>query len=96
MHIGGAVLGRKRRNLGAKVCPVGVWIGVSCILVVVVGGETDAGFVGTDGCGHGFDDFEGESATIFNGTSIGVGSGVDVIMEELFEEVAVCTTTRVR
>jgi hypothetical protein len=60
-------------------------------LVVVVWGETDSYFVGADGGGNCFYDFEGESAAVFDGSAIGIGALIDVVMEELLEEVPVCS-----
>jgi hypothetical protein len=60
-------------------------------LVVIVGGETDAGFGGADGGGDGCDYFEGEADSVFDGAAVGVGAFVYVVVEELLEEVAVCT-----
>jgi hypothetical protein len=62
-------------------------------LVVVVGGETDAGFGGADGGGDGGDYFEGEADSVFDGAAVGVGAFVYVVVEELLEEVAVCSVT---
>lgn len=69
---------------------MGVGVRVFGVLVVVVGGETDADFVCADGGGDGLDDFEGEAASVFDGAAVGVCAGVDVVVEELLEEVAVC------
>jgi hypothetical protein len=60
-------------------------------LVVVVGGETDAGFGGADGGGDCCDYFEGEADSVFDGAAVGVGAFVYVVVEKLFEEVAICS-----
>jgi len=70
---------------------VGVGVGVFGILVVVVWGEPDADFGGADGACDGADDFEGKAAAVLDGAAIGVSAEVDVVVEELLEEVAVCS-----
>ena len=62
-------------------------------MVVVVGGETDAGFGGADGGGDGGDYFEGKTASFFDGAAVGVGAFVYVVVEELLKEVAICSVT---
>ena len=70
---------------------MGVWVGVFGVLVVVVWGEPDADFGGADGIRDGADYFEGEAAAVFDRAAIGVGSEVDVVVEKLLEEIAVCS-----
>jgi hypothetical protein len=89
VHVRDAVLLGERSDLLAEVCPVVVGVRVARVLVVVIGGETDAYSVGANCVGDGFDDFDREADAVFDGAAVGVGALVDVVVEELLEEIAV-------
>jgi len=64
-----------------------VWVRVSGILIVIVRRETDS----RSDCA---DDFEREAAAVRDGATVCVRTGVDVIVEELLQEVAVCAVLK--
>jgi hypothetical protein len=65
MDVCNSILFREGSDLLAQVGPVRVRVRVARVLVVVVGGETDADFVSANGGRDGGDDFEGEAASVF-------------------------------
>ena len=63
-------------------------------MVIVVWAETNANAFGPDGRGNCVDDLQRETAAVFDRAAVGVGAFVDVVVQELFEEVAVCSFAR--
>lgn len=70
-----------------------IWVRVSGILVVIVRRETDTNTSRADGGSDCADDFEREAAAVGDGTAVCVRTGVDVIVEELLQEVAICAVS---
>jgi hypothetical protein len=68
-----------------------VWVRVFGILIVIVRRETDTNTSCPDGGSDCADDFEREAAAVRDGPAVCVRTGVDVIVEELLQEVAICS-----
>jgi hypothetical protein len=71
-----------------------VWARVSGILIVVVRRETDTNTSCTDGGSDCADDFEREAAAVRDGAAVFIRTGVDVVVEELLQEVAICAVLK--
>jgi len=89
MHIRNSIFLGKFGDLGAQVRPVFIWVRVSRVLVVIVGRETDADSFGANGGSDCADDFKWEAAAILDRATVGIGAFIHIVMEKLFEEVAI-------
>lgn len=73
---------------------MGIGIRVPCILEVVVWTQPNAGFVCSNHFSDRLDDFDRESAAVFNGAAIVVSPDVDIIVKELVKEIAIGSMPR--
>ena len=71
-----------------------VWVRVSGILIVIVRRETDTNTSWPDSRSDCADDFEREAAAVRDGATVCVRTGVDVVVEELLQEVAICAVLK--
>jgi hypothetical protein len=78
-------------NLGGQIGPVSIGVAVLGILEVVEGRKPDSDFIGPNGIAYGLDHLQWESAALLNTATIVIISDVDVVMEKLVEEIAICS-----
>lgn len=96
MDVGGSVSRTQAGDATAEIGPVGIGVAVPGILEVVEWGKTNADLVGTNGVGDGVYNFKNEAASVLKGAAILVLTVVDVVVEELLQQITVCSYKIVR
>lgn len=72
-----------------------VGIAVAGSLEEVVRGEADADFVSSNRLDHGRDNLECEATPVLNRSTVLIGAGVDVVVQELLQQISVGSYARV-
>jgi hypothetical protein len=91
MHVCGSRFLWQPGNQRTQREPVGVGIGIPCILEIIVGRQPDADAVGSNFGTDGLEDFEDDARSLFDAATVFVGAGINIVVEELVKEISIGT-----